>query len=503
MRRLFFAALAVLTSFSPAVAQQIVSPVRTVTCSNQFLRVLAGSGQWTCAAVGLTTDVSGILPVANGGTGLASGTSGGVLAYTASGTLASSGALTVDLPVIGGGAGAVPGVGTRSGNTTAYVTTTGSQTSGRCVEIDASGNHIAAAAACGAGSATVSSVGLSVPASSIFGTSGTPVTTSGTLGLTVTGTSGGVPYFDTTSTLSTSGALTANRLVLGGGAGAAPTVLGSLGTTTTVLHGNAGGAPTFGAVANADLTNSSITLNAGSNTGLTAPGAMSLGSTYTIGATSDTPRFAGLGLGGTAAGANSLKIYGSSSGSIILAVPAAAGSNTLTLPAGTTDLSGTGGTSQVLKQTSSGGAITVARLACSDLSDSGTGCAGTTGGAKFAGIGWVAASNPDKSIVFTAGAAATITDIRGTVETAVGAAATISLFKTASGTACSGGTNLIDSAGTFNANGTANTNQSLTLAGSGAPSLSAGDRVCLSTSNGANFSAGAGIGGITITYTVP
>jgi hypothetical protein len=48
--------------------------------------------------------------------------------------------------------------------------------------------------------------------------------------------------------LASSGALTASALVLGGGAGAAPTPMGSLGTTTTVLHGNAGGAPTFGAV---------------------------------------------------------------------------------------------------------------------------------------------------------------------------------------------------------------------------------------------------------------
>lgn len=58
--------------------------------------------------VALTTDVTGILPVANGGTGLASGTSGGVLAYTASGTLASSGALTLHGIVVGGGAGAAP-----------------------------------------------------------------------------------------------------------------------------------------------------------------------------------------------------------------------------------------------------------------------------------------------------------------------------------------------------------------------------------------------------------
>lgn len=95
---------------------------------------------------------------------------------------------------------------------------------------------------------TVTSVAFSVPATSIFGTSGSPVTTSGTLGLTTTGTSGGIPYFSSTSVVSSSALLTANALVLGGGAGVAPTVLGSLGTTTTVLHGNAAGAPSFGAV---------------------------------------------------------------------------------------------------------------------------------------------------------------------------------------------------------------------------------------------------------------
>tara|TARA_R110000868_G_scaffold89328_1_gene248680 strand:- start:1197 stop:2513 length:1317 start_codon:yes stop_codon:yes gene_type:complete len=72
-----------------------------------------------------STAVSGVLPVANGGTGLASGTSGGVLAYTASGTLASSAALTQYGVVYGGGAGAVP-VATANGTTgQAFVATTG------------------------------------------------------------------------------------------------------------------------------------------------------------------------------------------------------------------------------------------------------------------------------------------------------------------------------------------------------------------------------------------
>lgn len=62
------------------------------------------------------------------------------------------------------------------------------------------------------------------------------------------GTSGGVLGFTGATTLASSGALTGSAIVLGGGAGATPTALGSLGTTTTLLHGNASGPPTFGAV---------------------------------------------------------------------------------------------------------------------------------------------------------------------------------------------------------------------------------------------------------------
>ncbi len=89
-----------------------------------------------------------LLSLAAGG-----GTSGGIPYFSnATDGLASSALLTANLPVIGGGAGAAPAVGTRSGNTTAYVTTTGVQTSGDCVKIDASGNHIANGSACGGGS---------------------------------------------------------------------------------------------------------------------------------------------------------------------------------------------------------------------------------------------------------------------------------------------------------------------------------------------------------------
>lgn len=100
----------------------------------------------------------------------------------------------------------------------------------------------------GGGSGTVTSVALTVPASSIFAVSGSPITTSGTLVITTTGQSGGIPYFDTNSTLHTSGLLSTNQLIVGGGAGNSPLPIGSTGTTTTVLHGNAAGGPTFGAV---------------------------------------------------------------------------------------------------------------------------------------------------------------------------------------------------------------------------------------------------------------
>lgn len=71
--------------------------------------------------------VAGTLAVSNGGTGLTAGTSGGILAYTASGTLASSAALAANKVVLGGGAGVVP-------STTNLLGTTAAQTSGTYIQ---------------------------------------------------------------------------------------------------------------------------------------------------------------------------------------------------------------------------------------------------------------------------------------------------------------------------------------------------------------------------------
>ena len=131
-----------------------------------------------------------------------------------------------------------------------------------------------------------------------------PVADGGT-GLS-SGTSGGVPYFSAAATIASSGALTANAIVLGGGAGAAPAALGSLGSTTTLLHGNASGAPTFSAVdLTADVSNQLPLANGGTAANLSDPGAdrvlfwdessnvitwLTLGTGFTITGTTDHHR---------------------------------------------------------------------------------------------------------------------------------------------------------------------------------------------------------------------
>ena len=94
------------------VATSICEEAPTVVTSYKLIwpgAAATGIPLWTNAANVVTETIVNPLPVANGGTGIASGTSGGVLAFTASGTIASSAALTVNVLTKGGGAGVAPG----------------------------------------------------------------------------------------------------------------------------------------------------------------------------------------------------------------------------------------------------------------------------------------------------------------------------------------------------------------------------------------------------------
>jgi len=90
---------------------------------------------------------------------------------------------------------------------------------------------------------TVTSVAQSFTGG-IVSVGGTPISTSGTLALTVVGTSGGIVYFSGSNTWASSAALASNALVVGGGAGSAPStittgtgVVTALGATTNAASG--------------------------------------------------------------------------------------------------------------------------------------------------------------------------------------------------------------------------------------------------------------------------
>ncbi len=235
---------------------------------------------WGAVALGGSM-VSGILSVAKGGTGVdfsASGATGNpVLYFSSTGTIAVGPALTGNSIMLGNSTGpkTVNGIVTDGSS----IITLGGTTS-------ANGHLILKGSTSGQVDITVptavgSSWNFNLPANA--GSSGQPLLSAGggssqctwgTLGvgaggtgLTV-GTSGGILGFTGTGTLASSVLLTANALILGAGAGATPTPMGSLGTSTTVLHGNASGAPTFGAVSlTADVSGTLPVANGG--TGIT------------------------------------------------------------------------------------------------------------------------------------------------------------------------------------------------------------------------------------------
>ena len=236
--------------------------------ANKYLQTDGTNATWDAVSLS-TADITGTLGVANGGTGLTAGTSGGVLAYTASGTLASSAALAASALVIGGGAGAAPSTTTTG---TGVVTALGVNT-GSAGAFVVNGGALGSPSSVGTMPAftlggTVSGggnqinnviIGTSTPLAGAFTTvtASTPIgTASGGTGLggATPFTSGGVVFASSSSVLATGSGLTYN------------------GTSTLTLNASAanltlGISTNYGLVTATGTNPASIYFNGGSRTG--------------------------------------------------------------------------------------------------------------------------------------------------------------------------------------------------------------------------------------------
>ena len=242
-----------------------------ITLSTTVTGLLKGNGTAISAATSGTdyapaTSGTSIL-YGNGSGGFSNVTIGTGVAFSA-GTLSATGSggtvtsVTGTAPVVSSG-GATPAISMAAATTSVngYLTSTDWTTFNN------------------KGSGSVTSVAQSFTGG-LISVAGSPITSSGTLALTVAGTSGGVPYFSSASTWATSAALTASALVVGGGAGAAPAttttgtgVVTALGVNTGtagafVVNGGALGTPSSGTVTNLTGTAS---ININGTVGATTP----------------------------------------------------------------------------------------------------------------------------------------------------------------------------------------------------------------------------------------
>jgi hypothetical protein len=159
----------------------------------------------------------------------------------------------------------------------------------------------------GGGSGTVTSVSWTGGIVSIATATTTPA-------FTIAGTSGGIVYFDSATTWASSGVLTNNALIKGGGAGGAPSSVTTGTGVLTALGVNTGSAGAF-VVNGGDLG----TPSAGVVTNLT--GTASININGTVGATTaNTGTF------------SSTVHKGATSGTVTITAPAIAGTQSYTLP---------------------------------------------------------------------------------------------------------------------------------------------------------------------------
>jgi hypothetical protein len=285
---------------TPTWATPTTGTVTSVDVSGGTTGLTTSGGPITSSG---TITLAGTLIAANGGTGFATYTVGDILYASSTTALSKLADVATGNSLISGGVGAAPvwgkiGLTTHitgtlpiaNGGTNGTATPTAGAVpygTGTAFGFTAAGTSGQVLTSAGAGiptwttptTGTVTSVAQTFTGG-LISVAGSPVTSSGTLALTVAGTSGGVPYFSSASTWASSAALAANALVIGGGAGVAPAttttgtgVVTALGVNTGtagafVVNGGALGTPSSGTVTNLTGTAS---ININGTVGATTP----------------------------------------------------------------------------------------------------------------------------------------------------------------------------------------------------------------------------------------
>ena len=265
----------------------VTNAAGTITVANSgVLSNVAGTGITVSSATGnVTISNTGVLSFSGGTTGLtpATATTGAV---TLAGTLGIANGGT-------NGSAAPTAYGVAYGDGSAYAFTAAGTTGQVLTATTGSAPTWAPPATSG----TVTSV-------SFTGGLITVATATTTPALTVAGTSGGVVYFSSASTWASSAALAANALVVGGGAGVAPStvttgtgVVTALGVNTGtagafVVNGGALGTPSSGTVTNLTGTAS---ININGTVGAITPAAGTFTSVTNSGLTTGRVTFATTG----------------------------------------------------------------------------------------------------------------------------------------------------------------------------------------------------------------
>lgn len=271
-----------------------VGPTTGITVPNGKTYMVAWNGSdfvtTNITSINLATDVSGTLPIANGGTGqttqqaainaLAGAVTSGQY-LRGNGTNVSMSAIQVaDVPTLNqnttGTASNVTGTVAIANGGTGQTTYTDGQlligntsTNGLTKATLTPGSGVSISN--GNGSITISATGSGGTVTSVSFTGGiiSVATATTTPALTVAGTSGGIPYFSSGTTWASSAALAANAIVLGGGAGVAPATT-TTGTGVVTAIGNSVNTSGGLVTQSGTLASSAIVLGGGSGSAVTS-----------------------------------------------------------------------------------------------------------------------------------------------------------------------------------------------------------------------------------------